>query len=100
MLEYVQNNSEFEYKDDVIKKYPDCKVLLTDVDISDIEHIRGIVYAISRSADSFDEICELSDEMGKKRLTMIVGSYNNYYGGMGLGFWMSNCKISYFDSES
>lgn len=75
MLKYI-NSTKLEHVNDVRNKYDHCKVLMTDLDISDMSDITGYVYAISTSEDTFNEICEKYGELHDEgKLVMIVGSY-------------------------
>lgn len=83
-LEYVKSN-KIELLDDVRNKYANCKILLTNMDISDMQHIRGMVYAISRSRESFKALCELQGVLEQNKqygITMIAGGYGGGFVGV------------------
>ena len=53
---------------------------MVNMDLSDMQNLRGSGYAVSRSKESFDELCQLKGELTKGGiLTMLLGTYN---GGM------------------
>lgn len=82
MLDYV-NSDKLEYISDVRNRYEGCKVLMINMDISDMENIQGIVCAVSRSRDSFDELCDLKGKFAEQGvLTMILGSYGGGFIGV------------------
>lgn len=81
MIDY-KNSTKVEYIDDVRSQYPNCKVLITQVDLTDMENVKGIVYAISTSRDTYDLLCiEKGNLMQQGIMSMIIGSY----GGFGVG---------------
>ncbi|MBR1738110.1 MAG: hypothetical protein IJ736_14040 [Firmicutes bacterium] len=67
--------------------YPDSKILFLITDMSDMSDIKGKVYAVSESRESFDEICELSTRLLKEKSTqnVLIGNYKNG-GGIGVQF--------------
>ena len=82
MIELV-DSSKVEPIDDIREAYPNFKVLLTNVDFSDMSHIGGSVYKISKSSDSFRDLCVEREELEREGASvMIIGSYNN---GVGIG---------------
>lgn len=76
MLEYI-NSNKVELLYDIRKKYPKCKILLSCVDLTDMSNVKGKVYAISHTKDTFDKLCELQGELENKGImAMITGSYD------------------------
>ena len=60
------------------KQYPQSKLIFIVEDMSDMSNIKGIVFMVSDSDESYDELCEEEEKLlrdGKQ--TMIVGSYEN-----------------------
>lgn len=62
MVEYP-NKEQILNLSEVEEIYPNCRVLLKDVDMSDISNVKGTVYAISHSTESFDELCDIYDRL-------------------------------------
>ena len=78
MIELV-DSSKVEPIDKIMESYPSAKVLLLDVDASDISHVKGAVYKVSRSADEFDALCVEQDNLIRQgKSAMIVGSYSDW----------------------
>lgn len=59
---------------DIEAQYPNCKYLLTGIDINDLQNISGYLYAVSTDIDSFSELCDYSHEF---KYSCVMGSYNN-----------------------
>ena len=55
-------------------EHPNCKYLF--IDFTDLNNLRGHLYAISEDIDSFESLCELSDQLTNEGITCcIMGDY-------------------------
>ena len=57
----IINESSFETPGEIESRYPRCKYIFTG--FTDLNDLRGHLYAVSDGADSFDELCGLSDQL-------------------------------------
>ena len=75
MLEMI-NDSKIWKPIDVQNVYKNCKYIL--VDYNNLEDIKGRLYCISKSKESFKEITRLNFELSKKGIkSILMGSYND-----------------------
>lgn len=59
-------------------RYPKSKLIFIITDMSDMSDIKGNVFMVSDSDDSFDELCLEDQKLREKGLqTVISGSYEN-----------------------
>ena len=64
--------------EEVRNKYPGCKVLMINLDISDMNNITGEIAYVSENKDTFDNIFEEQKKYESETcLTMVVGSYKD-----------------------
>ncbi len=80
-----------EYKNDRTEKLVsewDCelesvKAIVIVSNIEDLQNLRGYLYAVSKDRSSFDELCELSNDLRTRGTqNIIVGMYD---GGVAIG---------------
>lgn len=77
MLEYI-NSDEMISIDEVENEYSGCKYLLVDVN-NDFSNFKGKLYCVSRSHDSFEELCNEDRRLTNSgRTTALLGIYDNY----------------------
>ena len=68
------NGREIETPKEIESRYPKCKYILTD--FTDLNDIRGHLYAVSDDAGTFNELCGLSDELADNGVNCcILGEY-------------------------
>ena len=68
------NGTKWETPEEIETRYPHCKYLLTD--FTDLNNLRGHLYAVSEDQDSFLPLCELSDRlMDEGIVCCIMGEY-------------------------
>ena len=68
------NNNEWVTPQQIEAKYPHCKYLFTD--FSDVNELKGHLYAVSDDRDSFIPLCRLSDELSEKGVVCcVMGEY-------------------------
>ncbi len=59
-------------------KYPKAKFLFVIKDMSNMSDIKGSIFVISESDDSFDELCYEDEKLRSQGIqTIIAGSYEN-----------------------
>ncbi len=64
---------------EIEEKHPNCKYILTD--FSDVNDMRGHLYAVSNDRGSFLELCKMSDDLALQGIACcIMGEYQE--GGM------------------
>ena len=81
MLKMIKN-TQIETPEEIEKKYPMCMYILTD--FTDMNDIKGRLYAVSPSKASFRELCVLSDKLSDEgKNSIIMGEYDE--GGIMLG---------------
>ena len=81
MLKMIKN-SDIRRPEEIEEKYPGCMYILTD--FTDVNDMKGHLYAISYDKDSFQELCKLTDELSNSGKTCIImGEYEE--GGVLLG---------------
>lgn len=74
MLKILKEN-ELVRPSDIEKKYPNCKYIFTD--FIDINNLKGHLYAISDSPDSYRELCDLSGKLSDQGVnSCIMGEYS------------------------
>ena len=70
----IVNESSFETPGEIESRYPRCKYIFTG--FTDLNDLRGHLYAVSDGADSFDELCGLSDQLADEGINCcIMGEY-------------------------
>lgn len=75
MLKIVKSKKRL-YIGDVREQNQNCKVLVSDLNTTNMEHVTGCVYAISTTPESFVELCKLKGKLlDSNNCAMIVGSY-------------------------
>ena len=75
MLEMVNDNKVWD-PDEVERAYKNCKYILTDY--TDLQDIRGHLFCVSKSRDSFRDIAKINYELSQKGVkSILMGSYNN-----------------------
>lgn len=68
------NGREIETPKEIESRYPKCKYILTD--FTDLNDIRGHLYAVSDDTGTFNELCGLSDELADNGVNCcILGEY-------------------------
>ena len=81
MLKMIKN-PKVKTPEEIEKEYPKCMYILTD--FTDINDIKGHLYAVSQNKKSFRELCVLSDKLSDEGKTCIImGEYDE--GGIMLG---------------
>ena len=81
MLKMI-NNPKIKTPEEIEKEYPKCMYILTD--FTDINDMKGHLYAISPNKKSFGELCVLSDKLSDEgKVCIIMGEYDE--GGIMLG---------------
>jgi len=74
MLKMIKKN-KMETPEEIEKEYPKCMYILTD--FTDINNMKGHLYAISQNQQSFHELCVLSDKLSDEGKTAIImGEYD------------------------
>lgn len=59
-------------------EYPNCKFLIINIDMTNLEELEGNLYCVSDSKISFHEICELSKKFTMQGVKNIVmGDYRD-----------------------
>ena len=76
MIKYIKSN-EREPISNIRNKFHNKKVLVTDLDLTDMNNITGCVYAISNETSDYDKLCKEKNNINKYKSSMLVGSYNN-----------------------
>ncbi len=75
MLKTIKD-SEIHSLSYVRSLYPNCKILMSDVDSSKMPHTVGKIYAISTDAESMNELFALDRQLREKKVeTLVIGSY-------------------------
>lgn len=81
MLKLIRNQ-KIETPEEIEKEYPRCMYILTD--FTDVNDIKGHLYAVSQNQASFSELCILSDKLSEEgKACIIMGEYDE--GGAALG---------------
>lgn len=78
MLKMI-NSNERVHLQDMYNKYFGCRFLLVDLDISDMSDITGILYCVSDSIDTYNDLVNENykyKEKNNNSLTMIAGFYD------------------------
>lgn len=76
MLKYV-TNSEMQLVTNIAEQYPNCKVLVSELDMRMNPVIFGKVYAVSTDISSLPMINAVSAKLREQGIkNVIVGSYN------------------------
>lgn len=76
MIRYINNKQRVDMYQ-AMDMYKNCKVILSDLDMTDLENITGMTYAYSDDYKDFKKLCDMKNELNKDKPAMIVGSYNN-----------------------
>lgn len=64
--------------EEIRDKYPKCKFLLINIDITNLQNLDGNLYCISDSKASFSEICMMSKKFSKDGVyNIIMGDYED-----------------------
>ena len=75
MLQMI-NDDRIWTPEEIEKKYKDCKYILYD--FKNLQDIKGKLYCVSESNESFRDICRINYNMAKKGInSILLGSYNN-----------------------
>lgn len=70
----VLREDVFETPKEIEQRYPRCKYIF--VDFTDLNNLRGRLYAVSDSASSYDELCALSNRLSDEGTnSCIMGEY-------------------------
>ena len=81
MLKIIKK-SKVETPEEIEKEFPKCMYILTD--FTDLNDLKGYLYAVSPNKASFSELCVLSDKLSAEGKTCIImGEYDE--GGIMLG---------------
>ena len=66
--------------DEAGKKYPGCKVLMINVDISDMNNITGEIAYISENKDTLGDLIEVKKKYESENcITLITGMYRDSF---------------------
>lgn len=75
MLKMIKN-TKMETPEEIEKEYPMCMYILTD--FTDINDMKGHLYAVSPNKTSFRELCVLSDKLSDEgKNCIIMGEYDD-----------------------
>ncbi len=78
MLEMIKS-TEIVSANAVRKKYPNCHYILTDVN-DDLCDLKGKLYCVSYSHDSYRELCEIEDRLEAEGVKCAeLGIYDDGY---------------------
>lgn len=77
MLKYIKSN-KVEPIENIRNRFDGCKVLVIELDETDVTHLQGKVYAVSETVESYDEIYAAQRNLAQRGVTStIVGCYGD-----------------------
>lgn len=75
----VINSKEIEFVDAIRDTCNYSKILIVDIDMSDMENLKGRYYAVSDNKEDEEKLYEMRNNFqDNNSIAMVVDSYNNW----------------------